>query len=119
MRPHIEVRSKPITREQQRVVELLRNGRTRIGTLVGILNDFGSHERYEEPRKKTTARHMFQIIRDLRDAGCPIVGDTKGVYVATTVSEVTNFADSISEKARSDYDSMIKLRDGMMAIVRV
>lgn len=119
MRPHIEVRSDPITQDQRRVVELLRNGKTRIGTLISIFNDFGSHERYEEPRKKTTPRQMFQMIRDLRDAGCPIVGDTKGIYVARTVSEVTNFAESIAEKALSDYQSMTKLKDRMLSIVRV
>ena len=62
--------------QEQDVLDcLLKFKKLRIGQLVSEHNDMGSHKVYEYPRKETTVRKMYQLIRNLRELGCPIVGD--------------------------------------------
>jgi len=93
-------------------------GKVHIGMIAIALNSMGSHEIHEKPRKKTTTRKVYQIIRNLREDGFPIVGDKDGVWIADSVSEVEYFAEHLEQKARSDIKSMLHLRRKMLAIVQ-
>ena len=85
----LTIESKELGADEERVLDLLRQyGKVRIGQLVRVADGMGAHDLHETARKKTTTRKMFQIIRNLRDAGCPIVGDVKGLWIARTVWEI-------------------------------
>lgn len=116
------VNTKPVGDEEHQVFEILNHAKLagkkmRISDLVRDVNDLGAHEEYEDPRKRTTPRKMFQIIRNMRDAGIPVVDDTKGLWIASSVNEVMQFADHLERKARSDIASMLKLKRTMLSFV--
>lgn len=113
------IRTNAISGDEIRVVELLVTyKKLTIGQIAFRLNDMGAHERYEHPRKKTSTRKVYQIIRNLREAGLPLVGDVKGIWVAKTVKEIEDFAEHLEQKARSDIRSMMFLRRQMLAIAQ-
>ena len=114
----LTVQSRNLTEEGASVLSLLAGRKLTIGELTKFWNDFGAHPQHEVARKQTTPRKMFQIIRDLRDAGCPIVGDAKGLWVARSVQEVEAFAEHLEQKARADVASMLELRNSMLLIVQ-
>lgn len=119
----ITVKTKPVGDEEHQVFEILNHAKLagkkmRISDLVRDVNDLGAHEEHEEPRKRTTPRKMFQIIRNMRDAGIPVVGDTKGLWIAGSVYEIVKFADHLERKARSDIASMLKLKRTMLSYIQ-
>lgn len=85
-----------------------------IHQLCLIVNNAGSHPLFEKTQKKTTPRKMFQVIRDLRMKGVPIVGDVEGLWIARSENELREFCDRIEQKAKSDIASMMTLRKTMM-----
>lgn len=118
----ITVKTKPVGEEEHRVFEILNHAKLagkkmRIVDLVRDVNDLGTHEEHEDPRKKTSRRKMFQIIRNMRDAGIPVVGDNKGLWIAGSVYDVERFADHLERKARSDIASMLKLKRTMLSFI--
>lgn len=114
----IEITTKFVGDEERQVLELLQvYGKLQIGQIVGAIKNLGSHEQHEHPRKKTTTRKVYQIVRNLREAGYPIVGDSKGIWIAESIGDVETFAYHLEQKARSDIRSMLHLKRTMLAIV--
>lgn len=119
----ITITTEPIGENEQMVLEILnkakRDGKKmRISDLVKLLNKFGSHEEHEYPNTNTTPRKMFQIIRNMREAGVPIVGDKEGLWIASDVSEIERFAQYLEQKAKSDIASMLKLKKTMLSYIQ-
>ena len=112
--------SKAISAHEGEVLKLLQSQESvRIGDIVRWLNRMGSHETFEAPQKKTTVRKVYQIIRNLRELGCPIVGDHHGIWIAKSVEEVEAFAYHLEQKARSDVASMLHLKKQMLKMVNI
>jgi len=63
-------------------------------------------------------RSIYQVIRNLREAGCPIVGDSRGLWIAKTPEEIEAFAKKLEHKAKSDIKSMMSLRRIMLSMIR-
>jgi len=91
----------------------------RISQLVHLVKEAGAHRVHEKKRRKTTTRRMYQLIRNLREGGVPIVGDKEGVWIAKNDYEVVAFADHLEHKAKADIASMMYLRNKMLEIVQV
>lgn len=104
--------------DEQKTLLALHTGKKTIAQLVATVNLAGAHEIHERPRKATTTRKMYQIIRNLREAGCPIVGDPDGIYIASSVQDVIDFAYNLEKKAKADIASMMDLRKQMLSIVK-
>lgn len=77
-------------------------------------SSYGGHPAFEGLTKYTTVRKIRQIIRDLREAGVPIVGNHKGIKIARSVDEIVEFCDILESKAKADIASMMKLRRKML-----
>lgn len=104
--------------DQINVLGMLTGGRRHtIAELCEAVNDLGAHEEHEIPRKRTTARKMFQVIRDLREAGVPIIGTNEGLRMAKNLQEIRDFADKIAGKSIKDLKSMEVLHDAMIKIL--
>ncbi len=116
---NLAIASTPLDDDEHEVISLIETyGKVTIAQLVAGLDDLGAHEIHEEARKKTTTRKMYQIIRNLREAGCPLVGDTKGIWIAATQGEIEDFAEYIEKKAKSDIKSMLALKRRMLRMIR-
>jgi hypothetical protein len=109
--------SKPLTEAEKEVLNLLANRHLSISELADRVACLGSHELHETMRKRTTPRKMFQVIRDLRNKNCPIVGDKRGIYIADTTRQVREFADGLEQKARADYESMMQMRNTLLSMI--
>lgn len=112
------IESDVLNEEQNEVLlAIAEHKKLTISQLVGLVNDKGAHEKHEAPRKPTTVRKMYQIVRDLREAKCPLVGDSKGIWIAKSTNEVADFANYLEKKAYADIKSMLELRDSMLSMV--
>ena len=114
----VTIKSGIFTGDELRVAKLLRSSsKMTIATIVRLLNDMGSHEKYEYPRKKTTPRRVYQIVRNLREMNFPVVGDHRGIRLAKSVGEIVEFTDLLKEKARADVRSVNFLSRKMLESV--
>lgn len=115
----VEVMTRPIGNEEDLVIRFLEaHTKLQINQIVAGIKNLGAHEIHEEARKKTTTRKVYQLVRNLREAGYPIVGDSKGIWIAQSVREVEAFGEHLEQKARSDIKSMLHLKRTMLAMVR-
>lgn len=117
---YLHVKSEPIEHGSvlDRVLRILDNYKQyTIADLVKLVDGAGTHDQFESPRKATSTRKMYQVIRELRDMNCPIVGDSKGIYLAKTVQQVRDFSAHLEQKAKSDIKSMMILRKKMMHMI--
>lgn len=78
--------------------------------ITRMIEDMGSHEKYEIERQRSSIRKVHQIIRNLRLIGLPIVSDDEGSWLARSTEEVLKFCDWLSMKAGNDIKSMLTLR---------
>lgn len=69
--------------------------------------------------QKVSNRFTHQIVRNLRDLNCPIIGDSSGIWIANSCDDIVEFANRLEHKAKSDIASMMTLRKGMLAMASI
>lgn len=111
----IEVRIQSGSQEETVLQFLGHNGPMQKHQILTALNHLGSHDVHEEKRQRTSMRKLQQILRDLTEMGVPIVRHVKdGVWIATEMSEVHDYADWLERKAKADIASMMHMRKTLL-----
>ncbi len=110
--PELGIKSKEIQKEsiEEQTLLLLTGPKRTIAELVKIHNTL-----YMNP---VNIRELYQVIRNLREAGCPIVGDSGGLWIARNQSDIEAFAKKLEGKAKADIQSMMTLRKTMLSMIR-
>ena len=110
--PELSIKSKPIQKDsiEEQTLLLISNNKRTVAELVKIHNTL-----YMNP---VNIREIYQVIRNLREAGCPIVGDSGGLWIARTDTDIEVFSRKLEHKAKSDIQSMMNLRKTMLSMIR-